>query len=119
MPPRRYHRPAAPAVGGSADGITRVVAPEAAPTRALPPTLIRQKLCHPLSPLCRPERAVVPRVLALAPPGRTLPPPGGTSLSAVVGGMVEAVWKKDISGSKMTNWQEGIQFTYCLSSFLK
>jgi hypothetical protein len=73
-----HYRPPALAAGG----IARAVEPDPAPTRALLPAPTGRKPWRPLSPPHHPERAVVPEALALAPLGRALLPPDGTSLTS-------------------------------------
>jgi hypothetical protein len=63
-----HYRPLAPPTGDSAGGIAQAIAPGPTPTRVLPLTPVGRKPWPPLSPPCRLERAVAPRVLALLPP---------------------------------------------------
>jgi hypothetical protein len=67
--------------GGSADGSTRTVAPDQAPTRPVPPGPTRWQGQCQLGLPTQTGQAVAPEGLVVAPPGRALLPRIGTNLS--------------------------------------
>jgi hypothetical protein len=70
-PPHRYSPPA-PAADTGAGGITRTVAAETAPTRALLPTPAGLKRCRPLSPPRQLRWSLLPELRVLQPPTRVV-----------------------------------------------